>query len=66
MVICFPPDDNVMNSIPSIVINGTLIETVEYAKLLGRTLSNDLTRNRYVESIVKKGCQNSVYICCIS
>ena len=54
MVICFVPDDNVRNSIPSIDIDGNLVETVEYAKLLGVTLSNDLTWNRHVDCIVKK------------
>ena len=44
----------VRNSIPSIVIDGNLVETVEYAKLLGVSLSNDLTWNRHVECIVKK------------
>ena len=63
MVICFTPDDNVRNSIPSIVIEGNLVETVEYAKVLGVTLTNDLTWNRHVECIVKKkGCQKSAYI----
>ena len=62
MVICFTPDDNVRNSIPSIVIEGNLVETVEYAKLLGVTLSNDLTWNRHVDCIVKKGCQTSEYV----
>ena len=54
MVICFTPDENVRNSIPSIIIDGNLVETVEYAQLLGVTLSNDLTWNRHVECIVKK------------
>ena len=54
MVICFTPYDNVRNSIPSIVIDGNLVETVEYAKLLGVTLSNDLTWDRHVDCIVKK------------
>ena len=59
MVICFSPDDNVRNSIPNIVIDGNI---VEYAKLLGVTLSNVLTWNRHVECIVKKGCEKSVYL----
>ena len=54
MVICFTPDENVRNSIPSIVIDGNIVETVEYAKLLVVTLSNDLSWNRHVDCIVKK------------
>ena len=54
MVTCFTPYDNVRSSIPSIVIDGNLVETVEYAKLLGVTLSNDLTWDRHVDCIVKK------------
>ena len=64
MVICFTMrmlGENVRNSIPNIVIDGNLVETVEYAKLLDVTLSNNLTWNRNVECIVKKGCQKSVY-----
>ena len=63
MVICFTPDENVRNSIPSIVIDGNIVETVEYARLLGVTLSNYLSWNRHVDYIVKKkGCQKSVYV----
>ena len=62
MVICFTPDEHFRNSIPSIVIEGNIVETVEYAKLLGVTLSNDLTWNRHVDCIVKKGCQKNVYV----
>ena len=63
MVICFTPDDNVRSSIPSIVIEGNLVETVEYAKLLGVTLSNDLNWNRHVYCIVKKkAAKTSVYV----
>ena len=62
MVICFTPDENVRNSIASIVIDGNIVETVEYAKLLGVTLSNDLSWNRHDDCIVKKGCQKSVYV----
>ena len=57
MIIYFTLDENVRNSIPSIVINGNLVETVEYAKLLGVTLSNDITSNRHVECIVKKAAE---------
>ena len=40
----------------------SIVETVEYAQLLGVTLSNDLTWNMHVDCIVKKGCQTSVYV----
>ena len=53
MVVCFTPDENVRNSIPSIVIDGNIAETVEYAKLLGVTLSNYLSWNKHVDCIVK-------------
>ena len=62
MAICFTPNENVRNSIPSIVIDGNIVETVEYAKLLEVTLSNDLSWNRHADCIVKKSCQNSVYV----
>ena len=57
MVICFTPDEHFRNSIPSIIIEGNIVETVEYAKLLGVTLSNDLTWNRHVDCIVKKAAK---------
>ena len=47
----------------SLMVIGPIVETMEYAKLLGVTLSNDLTWNRHVDCIVKKkGCQKSVYV----
>ena len=62
MVICFTPDEHFRNSIPSIVIEGNIVETVEYAKLIGVTLSNDLTWNRHVDCIVKKKAAKRVYM----
>ena len=45
------------NSIPSIVIDGNIVETVEYAKLLGVTLSNDLTfTGRLIKKKLPKEC----------
>ena len=54
MVIRFTPIEIFRNSIPSIVIGGNIVETVEYAKLFGVILSNDLTWNSHVDCIVKK------------
>ena len=62
IVICFTPYEHFRNSIPSIVIEGNIVETVEYAKLLGVTLSNDLTWNRHVDCIVKKKAAKRVYM----
>ena len=47
MVICFTLDEHVDN----------LVETVEYAKLLGVTLPNDLTWSRHVECIVNNAAK---------
>ena len=54
MDICFTPDDNVRNSMPSIVIEDNFVETVEYPKLLGLPLSNALNWNRHVDCIVEQ------------
>ena len=40
IVNCFMLDENARNSIPSIGIDGNLVETVECAKLPAVTLSN--------------------------
>ena len=42
------------NEVPNILIDGTVVERVDHVKLLGITLSNDLTWKRHVDNIVKK------------
>ena len=54
MVICYAHDTNTRHRVGIEVNFGVVVERVEYAKLLGVTLSNDLTRNRHVDSIVQK------------
>ena len=55
IVICFCRNDNHVASIQRIVIYNNDIERVTQAKLLGVTLSADLTWNAHVDAIVSKG-----------
>ena len=45
--------DNIGNEVPNILIEGKVVERVDHVKLMGITLSNDLTWKR-LEDIVKK------------
>ena len=45
---------NLGNEVPNILIEGKVVERVDHVKLLGITLSNDLTWKRHVDNIVKK------------
>ena len=54
MVICFCKDRTYVESLPYIDINGTDIERVTQAKVLGVTISSDLRWNAHVGEIVAK------------
>ncbi len=48
--------------LPVITISGTEIESVNHAKLLGVTISSDLSWEEHVDKIHGKGCQRIHYI----
>ena len=41
---------NIGNEVPNILIEGKVVERVDHVKLLGITLSNDLTCKRHVDN----------------
>ena len=49
MVICFCKDRTYVESLPYIDINGTDIERVTQAKVIGVTISSDLSWNAHVD-----------------
>ena len=51
MITCFSKNAHFRNNV---VVQGNL---VDHAKLLGITLSNDLTWNKHVDNIVKKAAK---------
>ena len=57
MIISFTHDVNFKKSVPNIIIEGIPVEVVKHGKLLGVILSDDLTWNMHVDSIVKKAAK---------
>ena len=47
--------DPEFRTVPRLIIDGNEIDNVQYDKLLGVTISSDLTWNKHVENIVVKG-----------
>ena len=66
MIISFTHDVNFKKSVPNITIEGIPVEVVKHAKLFGVILSDDLTWNMHVDSIVKKAAKIVYILCCIS
>ena len=54
IIISFAQEGNFRSTIPNIKIDGRHIAQVCHAKLLGVTISQDLTWNKHVDNIVKK------------
>ena len=61
MIISFTQNVNFKKCVPNITIEGIPVEVVKHAKLLGVILSDDLTWNMHVDSIVKKAAKR-VYV----
>ena len=54
MLISFMQDLEFRNTVPRLTIDGNEIDYEQHAKLLGVTISSDLTWNKHVENIVAK------------
>ena len=54
IIISFAQDGNFWSTIPNIKIDGRDVAQDSHAKLLGVTISQDLTWNKHVDNIVKK------------
>ena len=52
MLISFMQDPECRSTVPRLIIDGNEIFNVQYAKLLGITISSDLAWNKHVENIV--------------
>ena len=67
MLISFMQDPEFRSTVPRLIIDGNEIDNVQYAKLLGVTISSDLTWNEHVENIVaNKSWEESVGLHVIS
>ena len=54
MLISFIQDPEFRNTVPRLIIDGNEIDNVQYDKLLGVTISSDLTWNKHNDNIVAK------------
>ena len=54
MLISFMQDPDPISAVPRLIIDGNEIDDVQYAKLLGVTISSDLTWNKHVKNIDAK------------
>ncbi len=62
MLISFMQDPDFRNTVPRLIIDGNEIDNVQYAKLLGVTISSDLTWNKHVENIIATKAGKIVYM----
>ena len=57
IIICFAQGSNPRNDVPVLVLDGNVVKRVDHVKLLGVTLSHDLTCGQYCT----KSWQTSVH-----
>ena len=65
MIIDFSRNYSLTSGILSVTIGEQVLERVEHAKMLGVTISNNLTWGKHVDNIVSKA-YIYIYICCTS
>ena len=61
LVICFCRDADHHTSIPNITMDGNVIEQVSKTKVLGVTITDDLTWNAHVDLICGQGAQTHIH-----
>ena len=54
IIISFAQGSNSINEVPALLLDGNVVKRVDHVKLLGVTLSHDLTCNVHVDNIVQK------------
>ena len=62
MVICFRRSRTFVDSLPYIYMHGNYIERVSQAKVLGVTISSDLSWNAHVDDIISKARKRAYMI----
>ena len=62
MVICLRRDRTFVDSLPYIYMNGNYIERVSQAKVLGVTISSDLSWNAHVDEEIISKARKRVYM----
>ena len=69
MIIDFSRKYYLISGIQSVTIGEQVLERVEHGKILGVTISNNLTWSKHVDSIVSKAGKRvyeSIMLCCTS
>ena len=68
MLITFMQDRDFRSrpTVPRFMVDGNEIDNVQYSKLLGVTISSDLSWNKHVESIVAKAGKRRECSCYIN
>ena len=66
MIIDFSRNYSLTSGIRSVTIGEQVLERVEHAKMLGVTISNNITWSKHVDNIVSKAGKRVYKLCCTS